>query len=130
MRRVSLLSLLLRLLISLCLIAHASVSAWASVGMIPMIVGPSMHVAAVSRSCHDTGASGVLSATHLNHGRSAPPTPCGKLGHCGCLQHSHFLLVSVLDVPVPLWRRMAPLASLPVTRGLPAPYRPIRPPIA
>ncbi|NBI36915.1 CopL family metal-binding regulatory protein [Xylella taiwanensis] len=129
-RRVPLSSLLLRLLISLCLMAHACVSAWASVGMIQTVARPSMHVAVVNQSCHDVGVSGVRSAAHVGHGRPTPPTPCGKIGHCDCLQHSAALLLPILMLPVSLGRRAVPLAGVPTGQGLPVPYCPLRPPIA
>ncbi|AIC14104.1 CopL family metal-binding regulatory protein [Xylella fastidiosa subsp. morus] len=123
-------SLLLRLLISLCLIAQQSVSAWASVTMPPRIALPSMPVAVVDRPCHHTGVSGVQSAAHLSHAIPTPSTPCTKIGHCDCLQHSNALPVTLLILPVVLLERMPPLAGILTSQGLPAPYRPMRPPIA
>jgi hypothetical protein len=123
--------ILLRLLLCLCLVVNTTGGAWAASGM--TMPAP---VQASSAPCHDAAMAGMVGMADEH----APVTPhhaagqkhdsCCKSGSCDCLQHCSVTLALPASIPLPAIRASQPGWALHDRHGDPAPYRPIRPPIA
>lgn len=121
--------ILLRLLLCLCLVVDTTAGAWAAGGM----AAP----APVSRAaCHDP----AMAAMAPSGGHAGPSAPhhaagqkhdaCCKTASCDCLQHCSAALALPASVRLPATRGSQPSWTLHDRHGEPAPYRPVRPPIA
>ncbi|MFT4246650.1 MAG: CopL family metal-binding regulatory protein, partial [Pseudomonas sp.] len=91
---------------------------------------------AARTGCHDAAMTGMAaSGNHAgmpmpDHGTGPKHGACCKAGSCDCLQHCNATLALPTPVQLPAVGGEAPSWTLRDRRGEPAPYRPIRPPIA
>ncbi|HVJ37358.1 MAG TPA: CopL family metal-binding regulatory protein [Stenotrophomonas sp.] len=125
-------SLLLRLLLSLTLLANTAGGAWAAHGL-PGNAG-AVSQQASTQGCHEHMAPAAahhtaqhapaLAAAHGMHDGCCAQAGCDCLQHCG----SAFQIPAGLALtPAP---GQAPEPGMSAGRGLARPYQPIRPPIA
>lgn len=123
--------ILLRLLLCLCLVANTTAGAWAATGMAmpPPAEAP-------GAPCHDAAMPG-MTAMADDHAPAAPHQAAGqkhdsccKSGSCDCLQHCSATLALPASIRLPVASASQPSWVLHDRHGDPAPYRPIRPPIA
>ena len=129
-------SVLLRLLLSLTLLANTAGGAWAMPGGASLHehARPAQAMTAMS-GCHGDGQSmamytgqGAAMAHGHDHAKADPD--CCRHAGCDCAQHcgTSLGLPATLALATPHGREPA---STPTSlRGLPRPYQPVRPPIA
>jgi len=130
---------LLRLLLSLTLLANMAGGAWA---MPAMPGGATAHAPArpahamtAMAGCHEGGQTRAAHSSHpaamaASQDHAAADPDCCRHAGCDCLQHCGTSLGLPGNIALASPDAREPATTAASLRGLPRPYQPVRPPIA